>query len=167
MALSYNLGYQESISVHPTRRQNFAGKVYSNFPNIWEWLIYARRIWKISCLCFSCYQTNPSEYLKSSMSSSSAYKHISVFFLWFSFFHRSIWLCYELSISVCHLMLHKSIFLCFSFSCTKASGCVVSKTIWHLELLFCGFPFLFSKPSVFSFACTKASGYVMRLEIEF
>ena len=40
MALSYNLGYQESISVHPTRRQNFAGKVYLNFPNIWEWLIY-------------------------------------------------------------------------------------------------------------------------------
>ena len=37
MALSYNLGYQESSSVHPTRRQNFAGKVYSNFPNIWEW----------------------------------------------------------------------------------------------------------------------------------
>ena len=41
MALSYNLGYQESISVHPTRHQNFAGKVYSNFPNIWEWLLYA------------------------------------------------------------------------------------------------------------------------------
>ena len=41
MALSYNLGYQESISVHPTRRQNFAGKPYSNFPNIWEWLLYA------------------------------------------------------------------------------------------------------------------------------
>ena len=41
MALSYNLGYQKSISVHPTRRQNFAGKVYSNFPNIWEWLIYS------------------------------------------------------------------------------------------------------------------------------
>ena len=40
MALSYNLGYQESISVHPTRRQNFAGKPYSNFPNIWEWLIW-------------------------------------------------------------------------------------------------------------------------------
>ena len=39
MALSYNLGYQESISVHPTRLQNFAGKPYSNFPNIWEWLI--------------------------------------------------------------------------------------------------------------------------------
>ena len=39
MALSYNLGYQESISVHPTRRQNFAGKPYSNFPNIWEWLL--------------------------------------------------------------------------------------------------------------------------------
>ena len=40
MALSYNLGYQESISVHPTRRQNFAGKVYSNFPNIWEWVVH-------------------------------------------------------------------------------------------------------------------------------
>ena len=39
MALSYNLGYQESIPVHPTRCQNFAAKVYSNFPNIWEWLI--------------------------------------------------------------------------------------------------------------------------------
>ena len=39
MALSYNLGKQESISVHPTRRQNFAGKPYSNFPNTWEWLI--------------------------------------------------------------------------------------------------------------------------------
>ena len=33
MALSYNLGYQESISVHPTRRQIFAGKPYSTFPN--------------------------------------------------------------------------------------------------------------------------------------
>ena len=43
MALSYNLGYQESISVHPTRRQNFAGKPYSNFPNIWEWLIFEAR----------------------------------------------------------------------------------------------------------------------------
>ena len=40
MALSYNLGYQEIISVHPTRRQIFAGKPYSTFPNIWEWLIY-------------------------------------------------------------------------------------------------------------------------------
>ena len=39
MALSYNLGYQESISVHPTRRQIFAGKLDSTFPNIWEWLI--------------------------------------------------------------------------------------------------------------------------------
>ena len=45
MALSYNLGYQESISVHPTRHQNFAGKPYSNFPNIWEWLmIYVRNV---------------------------------------------------------------------------------------------------------------------------
>ena len=41
MALSYNLGYQESISVHPTRRQIFAGNPYSTFPNIWEWLIWA------------------------------------------------------------------------------------------------------------------------------
>ena len=40
MALSYNLGYRESISVHPTRRQIFAGKPDSTFPNIWEWLIY-------------------------------------------------------------------------------------------------------------------------------
>ena len=44
MALSYNLGYQESISVHPTRRQNFAGKPYSNLPNIWEWLIQQKTI---------------------------------------------------------------------------------------------------------------------------
>ena len=40
MALSYNLGYQESITVHPTRRQIFAGKPYSTFPNIWEWVLY-------------------------------------------------------------------------------------------------------------------------------
>ena len=39
MALSYNLAYQESISVHPTRRQIFAGKPDSTFPNIWQWLI--------------------------------------------------------------------------------------------------------------------------------
>ena len=39
MALSYNLGYQESISVHPTRRQIFAGKSDSTFWNIWEWVI--------------------------------------------------------------------------------------------------------------------------------
>ena len=39
MALSYNLGYQESISVHPTRRQNFAGKVDSSFPKIRHWVI--------------------------------------------------------------------------------------------------------------------------------
>ena len=39
MALSYNLGYQESISVHPIRRQIFAGKPDSTFPNIWQWLI--------------------------------------------------------------------------------------------------------------------------------
>ena len=46
MALSYNLGYQESISVHPTRRQNFAGKVYSNFPNIWEWVVSSSQLGK-------------------------------------------------------------------------------------------------------------------------
>ena len=39
MALSYNLGYQESILVHPTRRQIFAGKPYSTFPNIWQWVV--------------------------------------------------------------------------------------------------------------------------------
>ena len=40
MALCYSLGYQEIISVHPTRRQILAGKPDSTFPNIWQWLIY-------------------------------------------------------------------------------------------------------------------------------
>ena len=40
MTLSYNSAYQEIILAHPTRRQIFAGKPYSTFPNIWEWLIY-------------------------------------------------------------------------------------------------------------------------------
>ena len=40
MALSYNLAYQESISVHPTRRQIFAGKTDSTFWNIWQWVIF-------------------------------------------------------------------------------------------------------------------------------
>ena len=61
MALSYNLGYQESISVHPTRRQNFAGKPYSNFPNIWQWLIYLSQLvpvcGKYIFLYFSYFQT--------------------------------------------------------------------------------------------------------------
>ena len=39
MTLSYNLAYQEIILVHPTRRQIFAGKPYSTFWNIWEWVI--------------------------------------------------------------------------------------------------------------------------------
>jgi len=39
MALSYNLAYQESISVHPTRRQIFAGKTDSTFWNIWQWVV--------------------------------------------------------------------------------------------------------------------------------
>ena len=30
----------ESISVHPTRRQIFAGKTDTTFPNIWEWVLY-------------------------------------------------------------------------------------------------------------------------------
>ena len=37
--LSYNLAYQEIISVHPTRRQIFAGKTDSTFWNIWQWVI--------------------------------------------------------------------------------------------------------------------------------
>ena len=53
MALSYNLGYQESISVHPTRRQNFAGKPFSDFPNIWEWLILNIKNTKASFSSFS------------------------------------------------------------------------------------------------------------------
>ena len=60
MALSYNLGYQESISVHPTRRQNFAGKPYSIFPNIWEWLIYviiSWRFWRLHYLATSIMRT--------------------------------------------------------------------------------------------------------------
>ena len=39
MALSYNLGYQEIISVHPTSGQIFAGNPDSTFPNIWQWVI--------------------------------------------------------------------------------------------------------------------------------
>ena len=49
MALSYNLGYQDSILVHPTRRQIFAGKPYSTFPNIWEWVI---------CIFNNCIEKN-------------------------------------------------------------------------------------------------------------
>ena len=33
------LVYQEIISVHPTRRQIFAGKTDLTFPNIWQWVI--------------------------------------------------------------------------------------------------------------------------------
>ena len=39
MALSYNLAYQEIISVNPTRRQIFAGKSDSTFWNILQWVI--------------------------------------------------------------------------------------------------------------------------------
>ena len=39
MTLSYNFAHQEIILVHPTRRRIFAGKPYSTFWNIWEWVI--------------------------------------------------------------------------------------------------------------------------------
>ena len=59
MALNYNLGYQVSISVHPTGRQIFAGKPYSTFPNIWHPLIYQLCIVVSFEQClhplFSCY----------------------------------------------------------------------------------------------------------------
>ena len=44
MALSYNLPYQEIISVHPARRQIFAGKTDSTFWNIWQWVICGTRV---------------------------------------------------------------------------------------------------------------------------
>ena len=50
MALSYNLAYQEIISVNPTRRQIFAGKTDSTFPNNWQWVIY--------CLWAALFLTN-------------------------------------------------------------------------------------------------------------
>ena len=40
MTLSYKLAYQETILVHPTRRQIFAGKPDSAVYNIWDLLIY-------------------------------------------------------------------------------------------------------------------------------
>ena len=40
MTLIYNLAYQEIISVHPTRRQIFAGKSDSTFWIIWHWVLY-------------------------------------------------------------------------------------------------------------------------------
>ena len=42
MTLSYNLAHQETILVHPTRRQIFAGKPYPTFYNIWVLLT----LWK-------------------------------------------------------------------------------------------------------------------------
>ena len=44
MTLSYHLGYLETILVHPTRRQSFAGKTDSTFYNIRDLVI--------SCLLF-------------------------------------------------------------------------------------------------------------------
>ena len=54
MALSYNLVYQEIISVHPTRRQNFAGKTDSTFWNIWQWVIYENNfhVWSLRAYTF-------------------------------------------------------------------------------------------------------------------
>ena len=39
MTLSYHLGYLETILVHPTRRQSFAGKSDSTFYNIWDLVV--------------------------------------------------------------------------------------------------------------------------------
>ena len=63
MALSYNLDYQESISVHPTRRQNFAGKPYSTFWNIWEWVICTlTTVWATQCMHPSIKQKSSENY---------------------------------------------------------------------------------------------------------
>ena len=39
-ALSVNLSYLETILVHPTRRQSFAGKLHSTLRNIWDFVIF-------------------------------------------------------------------------------------------------------------------------------
>ena len=54
MTLSYNLAYQEIILVHPTRRQIFAGKPYSTFWNIWEWVISIWRGFETWLFFFFC-----------------------------------------------------------------------------------------------------------------
>ena len=39
MSLSYHLGCLETILVHPTWRENFAGKLHSTFYNIWDLVV--------------------------------------------------------------------------------------------------------------------------------
>ena len=39
-----NLIYLETILVHPTRRQNFAGKLDSTFHNIWDLVLYPKEV---------------------------------------------------------------------------------------------------------------------------
>ena len=50
ITLSYNLAYQETILVHPTRRHIFARKTDSTFYKIWDLLISEWRISEIICL---------------------------------------------------------------------------------------------------------------------
>ena len=40
MTLTYHLSYLETILVHPTRRQSFAGKLHSTFRNIWAFVVF-------------------------------------------------------------------------------------------------------------------------------
>ena len=40
MTLSYHLGYLETILVHLTRRQGFAGKTDLTFFNIWDLVMF-------------------------------------------------------------------------------------------------------------------------------
>ena len=61
MALSYNLGYQEIISVHPTRRQIFAGKTDSTFLNIWQWVISGAVVDRISKTVMTHFSTRAQE----------------------------------------------------------------------------------------------------------
>ena len=60
MTLSYHLGCLETILVHPTWRENFAGKLHSNFYNIWDLVVsilhkecsfYLKRVkhFRVSC----------------------------------------------------------------------------------------------------------------------
>ena len=51
MTLSYHLGCVETIFVHPTRRQNYAGKLHSTFYNIWDlvnaWILSSEKILQV------------------------------------------------------------------------------------------------------------------------
>ena len=49
-ASAVNFSYQETILVHPTRRQIFAGKPDSAVYNIWDLLIYNRAQYPVT-LC--------------------------------------------------------------------------------------------------------------------